>query len=107
MKKLVLLIVLVVACNGCGQGWRPFMRGASCGSACGAGLPAAPATHGGCCEGTYAMGYPSYGGETVIGSGGYYDGQFMGETVLGEIVRPGAATGGSTLPPAIGQPLRP
>ena len=104
MKKLVLLIALLAACNGCGRGWLPFFRGDACGGGiCGApALPPAPAAPCAGCEGTYGANYPSYAGETVIGGSGYYDGQVLGETILGEIVQPGMSTGGSTIPPAIG-----
>jgi hypothetical protein len=68
MKKLLLLGLLLSLSTGCGRGWMPWFRGASCGN--GGCIGAAPALPQGCntCAGGNSAGYGGYS-EGAVSSG--------------------------------------
>ena len=91
MRKIALVGMFVVLGAGCGRGWLPLFHGAPC-RGCGVPSVVAPPldTSAGCsgCAGSVTSSYGGYDGEvigeSVIGDSGYYGSQVLGESVISE-----------------------
>ncbi|MEZ6134729.1 MAG: hypothetical protein R3C53_07455 [Pirellulaceae bacterium] len=116
MKRIALLGLLLTLSVGCGKGWLPSLRGASCRGGCLSAPAALPAPkHSSdcatCVDGGYASGYSNYTdrGEVIADTGYYGSGVISnGYPAEGYVndgyVLPGNIVEGTLVQPSVAPP---